>query len=299
MVNREALGQKIEARFVSQPKPKPSDKDLWLGSGKKRKSLSIYSVMGRRTEPVELLLPPTVSKGDKFDLSKWLPSVDNQLADECTPAACAPLLTRLQCQDLQSQGKPGVPEKNLFEEQWIYDEGRKLAGTTNGAPGLRIGDAMELFRKIGAKPENGKPSDAAFFKIQLYARVNCTKTDEVKAALRQFGPLPTSMWVGGAWFNSLGFIEEGDAGNLHHSVLLVGWTQHQGKEYWIIRNSWGPNWGQGGYAYMVPRYLERFVTDCTSAVDSRGSKDLFPANDWEKWLAKQPQWFKDAFGVNF
>lgn len=299
MVDREVLAKRIKVSFVSQPLPKPSLKDLWLGSGMEAGGSSIYSVKGRRIEPVEFLPLPSASKEDKYDLSKWLPGVETQLADECTPAACSPLITRLHCLDLRAQGKPGVPDKNTFDDDWIYVEGRKLAGISNGKPGLRIGDAMELFRQIGVKPERGKASDAGNFKIQLYARVNCTKPDEVKAALRQFGPLPTSMWIGDTWFNTLGFIELSDAGNMHHSVLLVGWLKYQGKEYWIIRNSWGSNWGQGGYVYMVPQYLERFATDCVSAVDIRGSKDQFPASAWEKWCSKQPQWFKDAFQINY
>jgi hypothetical protein len=31
-----------------------------------------------------------------------------------------------------------------------------------------------------------------------------------------------------------------------HMVVLVGW----GKDYWIIKNSWGSEWGRAGYAYI-------------------------------------------------
>ena len=34
--------------------------------------------------------------------------------------------------------------------------------------------------------------------------------------------------------------------NAHHAALVVGYTP----AYWIIKNSMGVNWGDGGYAYL-------------------------------------------------
>lgn len=38
-----------------------------------------------------------------------------------------------------------------------------------------------------------------------------------------------------------------------HSVVLVGWGYDEEKRtpYWILQNSWGKNWGEGGYFRMV------------------------------------------------
>ncbi|XP_075087497.1 uncharacterized protein LOC142169527 [Nicotiana tabacum] len=33
-----------------------------------------------------------------------------------------------------------------------------------------------------------------------------------------------------------------------HSILIIGWGIKNGIEYYLIRNSWGENWGDGGYA---------------------------------------------------
>lgn len=42
--------------------------------------------------------------------------------------------------------------------------------------------------------------------------------------------------------------------NLNHSVVILGWGQEPNTDvkYWIVRNSYGSNWGQNG-DFMVRR----------------------------------------------
>jgi C1A family cysteine protease len=40
-----------------------------------------------------------------------------------------------------------------------------------------------------------------------------------------------------------------------HCVLIVGYNTDD--RYYIVRNSWGPEWGDQGYFYMPFPYVER------------------------------------------
>jgi C1A family cysteine protease len=36
----------------------------------------------------------------------------------------------------------------------------------------------------------------------------------------------------------------------NHAVAIVGWGTENGKDYWLLRNSWGTDWGDSGYFKM-------------------------------------------------
>eukprot|EP00850_Spirogloea_muscicola_P014738 SM000108S14182 [mRNA] locus=s108:39529:45917:+ [translate_table: standard] len=41
------------------------------------------------------------------------------------------------------------------------------------------------------------------------------------------------------------------AGELDHALLVVGYAADVTEPYWVVKNSWGPEWGEAGYAKLA------------------------------------------------
>ena len=92
-----------------------------------------------------------------------------------------------------------------------------------------------------------------------YVPGNEYSVDEIKQAIYEYGPVAAAVAVGPAFqAYSAGVFDNDESGSygINHAIVLVGWNDAyawDGDTYgvWILRNSWGSGWGEGGYMYIT------------------------------------------------
>jgi len=75
-------------------------------------------------------------------------------------------------------------------------------------------------------------------------------TDAIKQAIMTYGPVSAAVAVTDAFGAYTGGVFNVDDPHapINHAPVLVGWDDTQGAHgVWILRNSWGSGWGEGGY----------------------------------------------------
>lgn len=78
--------------------------------------------------------------------------------------------------------------------------------------------------------------------------------DLVKWALTNFGPLGVSMdadHLDFRFYKSGVFVQPECRNNVtNHAVTLIGYGNEDGRDYWLLKNSWSTFWGDKGYVKM-------------------------------------------------
>ena len=106
--------------------------------------------------------------------------------------------------------------------------------------------------------------------ILFLKRDNYTDNDAIKTAIMKYGAVGTSIYYDPYYLNNGKDYFTWALYPSNHAVTIVGWNDTYSRDNfyfgsyasgdgaWIVKNSWGPNWGDNGYFY-VSYYDESFA----------------------------------------
>jgi C1A family cysteine protease len=106
-----------------------------------------------------------------------------------------------------------------------------------------------------------KTGSEASVGITGYSDISKGSESDLKDAAGTVGPISIAVNAAGSGWQlyksgvytpwSFGPINTCNPNSLDHGVAIVGYGTDSGKDYWIIRNSWGASWGEEGYMRIV------------------------------------------------
>ncbi len=162
-----------------------------------------------------------------------------------------------------------------FSRLFVYYGEREIEGSIPWDAGAYIRDGLKVINKLGAPDEKiwpynigrftERPPTTAYANAETHQAITyesvAVKTTAVKAALAAGHPVIVGFTVYTSFFRigADGFMpvpapdERVEGG---HAVLVVGYKRMRAPwekyyyDYAIILNSWGEDWGDGGYFYM-------------------------------------------------
>jgi C1A family cysteine protease len=205
------------------------------------------------------LIPQYVPSGDLY----LDPSFDWRALNGTTPAKsqgdCGSCWAFASVGQLESHVRIFDERLEDLSEQQVIECNAWGAGCGGGWAGA----AYEVFADPGAVAETCMPYEArddlpciqdeclVLARISWYGSVASSITAIKQAVLD--GPVLTSMHAQDNLSYYTGGCYSSDSGEpVNHAVLIVGWDDNMcgGSGAWIIKNSWGTDWGIDGYCYI-------------------------------------------------
>lgn len=208
-------------------------------------------------------LPPSHNLTSHVDLRERFPPVydQGQIGSSTASALCA----------LFGYDAPELKGSRLF----LYYNERKLENNLSDDQGVLLSEGIKALEKYGLCSEADwpyvaehfaeRPSDECYKKAVLQHVIAAYNLPTTRDSMRHSLQLGQPFVIGILLFDSFMHVHVSETGNVMmpsqqdkilggHAVVCVGYNDD--KQAWIMRNSWGENWGDHGHFYLPYEYLE-------------------------------------------
>ena len=202
------------------------------------------------------------------DLSDNAPSkvYDQGNLGSCTGNAIAAAIEF----DLKKQGLEVFTPSRLF----IYYNERVIEGSVGEDAGAMIRDGIKSVRSLGAPPESiwpysvgkfaDKPGKDAYKEAKLHQALSYMRVKQTESQMKSCLASGLPFTLGFAVYDSFESDEVARTGTVNmpasneallggHAVLCIGYDD--ATQRFLIRNSWGPSWGNNGNFTLPYEYL--------------------------------------------
>tara|TARA_B100001287_G_C22533521_1_gene458555 strand:+ start:22 stop:837 length:816 start_codon:yes stop_codon:yes gene_type:complete len=235
-------------------------------------------------------LPDRRDKVVKYEISKEIDTGEDKDNNDNTKNI---IDLRSKCPPVYNQGKLGSCTANgiaavyQFDEMkqnnedifmpsrlFIYYNERKMEGNVNNDSGASIRDGIKSINKKGVCSEDDWPYDIDVFTeeppVECYEEAKNHRSLKYQRVKQKEGQLKEALKAGYPVVFGFSVYESFESETVKqtgivpmpekdekmlggHCVVLVGYNDD--KKLWIVRNSWGEEWGDKGYCYFPYEYI--------------------------------------------
>jgi C1A family cysteine protease len=228
-------------------------------------------------------LPPYAPKGEELNLTLVDPPTT---FDWRTKGACTPIKDQGQCgscwafsatENIESVNKIAGKALPVLGPQQIVDCDKTDYGCSGGWPHA----AFDYVKQQGGQdtesvyPYTARDGTCKFKSNGIGAKISGYNTiskneKTIQASLATVAPFSVCVDAEEWSFYSGGVITPSQCGrSVDHCVQLIGYDATKAPGYWIVRNSWGTDWGLTGLIYLQMGSDTCLIADyVTSAISS-------------------------------